>query len=116
MIAMAAMAATLTIAAQARANSINFFLTTPESGSPPRTPVEVIVTTGSLVLTFTPGGLGPFTAPQGIFTNPASANMAPVEINVRGAFQAESDDGLAPVNTCVGNSGASTTCAFKAKK
>jgi hypothetical protein len=92
MIAMAAMAATLTIAAQARANSINFFLTTPESALPPRT------CRGNRHNRFAnrfarrclhlhpPGGSGPFTAAQVIFTNPTSANMAPVEINVRGAF------------------------------
>jgi hypothetical protein len=109
LVAMAAIAAPLTIAAQAHANSISFFLTTPESGSPPANPVEITVTTGSItgslsgVFTFTAGGSGPFTAAQVLFSNPVSTNMAPVEINVSGAFEAQSSEGLAAASPCVGN-------------
>jgi hypothetical protein len=103
LIAMAAAAAAMTFAAQAHANSINFFLTTPETGSPPTNPVEVTVTTGSISMgVFTAGGVGPFTAAQVTFTNPTSANMAPVELNVSGPFTATGNDGITTASGCCG--------------
>jgi hypothetical protein len=105
-----AVVAALTIAAQARADTINFFLTTPETGSAPTHPVEVTVTTGSFaggVITgaFTAGGTSPFTGAQVTFTNPGTGNMAPVELNIHGAFEALSTAGLAASSPCVGNGG-----------
>jgi hypothetical protein len=94
--AMAAAAAALTIAAQARADTI-FFLTQPEGGGTPlltsaAVQVDVSLTSSTVaVVTFTAPG--------------ATSNTigAPVELNVAGQFQAASTEGLAHTNPCGGN-------------
>jgi hypothetical protein len=111
---MAAVAASLTIAAQARADTINFFLTTPETGTAPTqaNAVEVTVSTWTSSA-FTTLATGSSTFATVVFTNPDTAvNMAPVEINISGAFQASSTEGLAGGNSpCGGNGGPTPTCA-----
>jgi hypothetical protein len=89
--AMAAVAAALTIAPQARADVISFYLTTAEGGGTisQSSAVEVTVDlTSSTTATAT-------------FTGPGSSNIgAPVELNIDGAFQATSTEGLAPSSPC----------------
>lgn len=89
--AMAALAAALTIASQARADVISFYLTTAEGGGTisQSSAVEVTVDlTSSIAATVT-------------FTGPGSSNIgAPVELNIDRAFQATSTEGLAPLSPC----------------
>jgi hypothetical protein len=93
--AIAAVAAALTIAPQARADFIDFYLNQPEcpGGScnsthlppaliPNSSAVEVIVTT-------TTGSTGDFTGATVEFINPTSGNLdAPLLINVHGSYSA----------------------------
>ena len=75
----------------ARADSIDFYLTTTEAGGTisQSSAVEVIVTTTST------------TAATVEFVAPGTANVgAPVEINVKGTFLASSAEGLAPTSPC----------------
>jgi hypothetical protein len=56
---------------------------------------------------FTAGGSAPYTAAQVTFTNPdSSVNMAPVELNVRGAFTATSTEGITTATGCCGDGAA----------
>jgi hypothetical protein len=70
----------------ARADTITFYLTHPESGSPPTNPVEVQVTLNSST-----SATVAFTIPSA----PTTDIPAPVGINVNGAFSATSNDGIA---------------------
>jgi hypothetical protein len=96
--------AALTIAAQARADTVSFFLTTQETG-PALTSLTAdevtVVWVNSTTATVT------FTPPSGT-TNV----LPPVEINVDGKFEATSTDGLAPASPCFGNGATGgTACA-----
>ena len=97
LIAMAAAAVAMTFAAQARADTI-FFLTTPEGGPIGSIPISSAVEVDVALISSTSATVT-FTAP-GATTNKVTG---PFEINVNGAFQASSTEGLAPVSPCTGN-------------
>jgi hypothetical protein len=103
MITVATAVAALTIAAQARADTMSFFLTTQETGPllAQSSAVEVTVQTTSsttAIVTFRP-------------PNGTTNVVPPVEINVNGAFEAISTEGLAPTSPCFGNGASGTACA-----
>jgi hypothetical protein len=91
--AVASVTAALTMASQARADTIvSFWLLTPESGTAPTQAQAVEVTvdaSSSTMATVT-------------FQNPGSNDMAPVELNVNGTFSATSAEGITTASGCCG--------------
>ena len=97
--AMAAVAATLTIAAQARADTLTFFLNTPEcTGTCSTLPASISDSLAIMVVinrTDSTHATVTFTPPAG-----TTGVGAPVAINVSGAYTAFGTDPLAPTNPC----------------
>ena len=104
LITMAAVAAALTIAAQARAAPIDttsFFLNQPECTGTCTIIPGLIPNTSAVEVTI---NLLTSTTATVVFQNPTSGNIgAPVLLNVSGAFQASSTEPLAPSSPCGGN-------------
>ena len=98
--AAATVAVAVAIAPNARADLIDFWLTTKEGGAiiPQSSAVKVEVTT-------TAGTPGDWTGATVVFTPPSGQTDigAPVAINVRGEFEASSSEGLAAASPCGGN-------------
>ena len=87
--AMAAVAAALTISAQARADTIDFYLNTNENGSPATSPyVEVIVELTQSNFTTAATGASQYATVE--FLPPSGDVPDPVGINVNGAITAAS--------------------------
>jgi hypothetical protein len=107
---MAAVAAALSIAAQARADAI-FYLTQPEctDGCGPGTAPALLSDSAAVEVDV---DLVSSTSAIVTFTGPDSSNIgAPVELNVAGFFLASSTEGLAPASPCGNYTGAPATCA-----
>jgi len=116
LIAVATVAAALSIAAQARADTINFLLSTAETGPNPTNPVEVIVSTWT-TSAYTTLATGASIYATVEFVGPGGANIpAPVGINVNGSsnkttgtYFASSTEGLGGGNPC--GFGETNSCA-----
>ena len=108
--AMAAAAAALTIAAQARADEI-FYLTQPEcTGGSPCTTLPALLSNSLAVQVDV--HLVSSTSATVTFTNYNSGNIGtPVELNVAGSFQASSTEPLAPSSPCGNYVGAPAQCS-----
>ncbi|HXW64806.1 MAG TPA: VPLPA-CTERM sorting domain-containing protein [Burkholderiaceae bacterium] len=121
--AMAAVAAAVTMAAQARADTISFYLTQPEctdgctAGDAPAlisNSVAVEVTVTLTQSNFTTAATGTSDYATVTFTNYNASNIGvPVELNVNGEFMAASTEPLAPNSPCGGNgyTGAANICS-----
>jgi hypothetical protein len=105
--AMAAVATALTISAQARADTINFLLSSVEGGGTNSNPVEVVVSTWT-TSAYTTLATGSSIYATVEFEGPGGANIpAPVGINVNGSankttgtYFASSTEGLGGGNPC----------------
>ena len=107
--AMAAVAAALTIAAQARADTLTFFLNTPEcTGTCSTLPASIANNLAIMVVI----NRADSTHATVLFTPPAGTTGigAPVAINVSGAYTATGTDPLAPTDPC-GSAAGPSHCA-----
>lgn len=101
---MAATAAALTLAAQARADTIDFYLNTNENGSPATSPyVEVIVTLTESNFTTAAAGASAYATVE--FVPPSGDIPAPVGINVNGTVTGTSNAGGLGGTGCTDDAG-----------
>ncbi|MGP0084734.1 MAG: hypothetical protein ACLP0B_14045 [Steroidobacteraceae bacterium] len=101
---MAAVAAALTLAAQARADTIDFYLNTNENGNPATSPyVEVIVTLTESNFTTAAAGASAYATVE--FVPPSGDIPAPVGINVNGTVTGTSNAGGLGGTGCTDDAG-----------